>query len=156
MEISGSYPLAALERLAPLLHQAEGEVAFRLHFSKDREGRRLVTGQVAARLVLVCQRCLAPTWFPVEREVLLGIVANLAAADQLPAELDPLVVADTLSIREMVEDELILELPVVAMHEIDQCPAREVLEQYVPGEEEGSNGLARPNPFAVLKSLNPV
>jgi len=156
VDISGSYPLVALDRLVPLLHQTEGVVDFRLRFERDIGGRRLVKGQVLARLSLTCQRCLMPTWFSVKREVLLGIVANLTAANQLPVELDPLVVENTLSVREIVEDELLLELPVVAMHEIDQCPAREVLEQYVPREEEGRDGPEKPNPFAALKLIRPV
>ncbi|CAK0760703.1 conserved hypothetical protein [Gammaproteobacteria bacterium] len=108
-EICGSYPLAALDRLVPLLHQVEGEVAFRLRFARDNEGRRVVLGQVSARLCLTCQRCLMPTWFSVAREVRLGVVADITAADQLPTELDPLVVEGATSVREMVEDELILE-----------------------------------------------
>jgi uncharacterized protein len=86
--------------------------------------------------------------------VLLGVVEDLAAADRLPAELDPLLIEGPTSVREMVEDELILALPVVAMHEHAQCPAREVLEQYVP-QAGSSDGEERHNPFAILTSLRP-
>jgi uncharacterized protein len=152
-EICGSYPLAALERLVPLLHQVEGEVSFRLRFTRDVDGRRIVKGNVSSRLCLTCQRCLMPAWFPVEREVLLGVVGDLAAADRLPSELEPLLLVEgATSVRDMVEDELILALPVVAMHEPDQCSAQEVIEQYVLGED-GSDEGETINPFAILKSF---
>jgi uncharacterized protein len=95
-----------------------------------------------------------PTWLPVEREVLLGVVEDLTAADQLPTELDPLLVeGSATSVREMVEDELLLTLPVVAMHERTQCPGREVLEQYVPRTEENEEA-ERLTPFAILKAAS--
>ncbi len=149
-EISGSYPLVGLDRLAASLHQADGEAEFRLCFATSPEGRRVVSGQVSARVSLLCQRCLMPFWFPIERDVLLGVVADLAAASQLPDELEPLVAEGVVSVREMVEDELLLALPVVATHPLDECPAREVLEQY--GQGECCTLAGQRNPFAVLKT----
>jgi uncharacterized protein len=152
VEFSGSYPLVALERLAPLLHQTEGEVGFWLSFERNADGQRVVRGKISTQLSLICQRCLTPTYFPVEREVLLGVVENLTAADQLPIDLDPLLVEGLVSVREIVEDELLLALPVVATHERDHCPADEVLKQYLP-QKENNDEKEMSNPFSVLKSI---
>jgi uncharacterized protein len=156
VEFNGSYPLSALDRLVPQLQQAQGEVSFRFCFTKDIEGRQVVKGSVVARLCLTCQRCLMPLWFPVDREVFLGIVEDLAAADHLPVEMDPLLVeGDTTSVRAMVEDELILALPVVAMHERADCTAGEILELYDALTEEDHSSEEKLNPFAALRTFHP-
>ncbi|CAK0772064.1 23S rRNA accumulation protein YceD [Gammaproteobacteria bacterium] len=152
VEMSGSYPLTALDRLIPLLDQIEGEVTFRLNFTRDTNEHRVVKGKISACLRLICQRCLMPTLFPIEREVLLGIVEDLMAAERIPANFEPLLVENSIiSVREMVEDELILSLPVVATHEHGYCPTEDLLKRYTPREEGHSD--EGPNPFGVLKSI---
>lgn len=150
-KINGNYPLAKLDRLLPLLYQNEGEVIFQLFFTKDHDKRRIVSGKITARLCLTCQRCLAALWLNIDHEVLLGIVENLVAADELPSELEPLLVEKgIISLREIVEDELILSLPVVAMHEPNHCPAQEILVRY--NIDKNDSATTNNNPFSILKS----
>ncbi len=152
-EIVGHCPLADLERLVTSLSAAEGGVDFRLCFGTDTEGRHLVTGRITTHLSLLCQRCLSPFGFPVDREVSLCVVEDLDSVDRLPAAYDPLMVEDGfVSVREVVEDELLLSLPVVATHALEQCPARAVLAQYAA--EEPQEGVGKPNPFSILRSVS--
>ena len=127
-ELRGSYPLATLERLVPMLHQPQGEVNFTLRFSRVGDGTRLVRGKVQATLVLTCQRCLMPMEFLVDQSVCLGVIETLRAADLLSEELEPLLVEGPVSLRDLVEDELLLAVPVVARHDLHECPAREFIE----------------------------
>lgn len=127
-EIHGTYPLATLARLTPSLDSLEGEVVFVLHFMREAGGRPVVRGQITTKLSLTCQRCLTPMWFLVDRPISLGIVQSMSEADQLPEELEPLLITETLtSIQELIEDELILALPIVASHEMEECPVSNVL-----------------------------
>ena len=129
--IKGGYSLATLDRLVPLLHTSEGEVTFALSFECNEEGRRVVRGQIAAKLVLLCQRCLAPMIFSVDRVVSLCVAEDLAAVDRLPNTCEPLLLEKGLvSVHTLVEDELILDLPVVALHDLTQCPAQTLIERY--------------------------
>lgn len=144
---SGHYPLAEFGRLAPLLNPAEGEATFEFRFSREMNGRRVVRGNVSAHLSLICQRCLMPMDFPVDQTVCLGVVENLAQAEQLPDEWDPLLVEDGMtSVRNLVEDELLLALPVVARHDPPHCA--ETPEQ--DGEDLSPETLESPHPFAAL------
>jgi len=155
VELKGSYSLSTFTRLVPLLCKVEGDVCFRLCFTKDIKGRRVVKGELVAHLCLPCQRCLMPFWFSIEREISLGIVEDLTAADQLPIEMDPLLVEEgSTSVRTMVEDELLLALPVVAMHERTDCPAIEILEQTITKDKDHS-GEEKLNPFALLRMFHP-
>ncbi|CAK0765211.1 23S rRNA accumulation protein YceD [Gammaproteobacteria bacterium] len=138
-EIRGTYPLAKLDRLIPSLHSPEGEVVFALHFGRDLESKPVIHGQVTTKLSLICQRCLTPMWFLIDCPVFLGIVQSMSEADRLPEEAEPLLVTETLvSIQELIEDELILALPIVATHEMEECPARETLEGITPNFGEVS------------------
>ena len=73
-------------------------------------------------------------------------------AEELSPEYEPLFVEDEpLHLADIVEDELILALPAVAMHPESECtgaqhPSRD-------GEEESQPAEAKPNPFAVLAKL---
>lgn len=52
-------------------------------------------------------------------------------------------------LNELIEDELILSLPIVAMHPLEECPMAGA--QMTWGEIDPAD--ERPNPFAVLTSL---
>jgi uncharacterized protein len=154
--LEGRIPLAALSRLVPLLQGAEGDAVYRLHFEMDEGGVPRVNGQVEATLLLQCQRCMEAMPFPVSSRVRLGIVRDRQAAEQLPANLEPLLVSEEgITVAAIVEDELILALPVVAMHELEVCPQGEAFRTN-PGDDQGQGSAdseKRENPFAVLAQL---
>jgi uncharacterized protein len=98
--------------------------------------------------------------YPVSLKVHLGIVSSRKAAETLPDSYDPLVVSgDEISIASILEDELILAMPIVAMHEIKSCPRGEAFNkrnETFGQEESGNENMAesqRKNPFAVLAQL---
>lgn len=117
--ISGSLPVSACRRLADSLASDEGEFAVELRFGRDERNRRVLTGRVRGRVMLVCQRCLGT--FGLDLDLPLGVVLvdSEAEAETLPEEIDALVVGDGASMHtvDMVEDDLILALPLVA-----KCP----------------------------------
>jgi uncharacterized protein len=151
-QLRGRVPLAEMERLAKVVHSAAGEAWADLHFGTDEEGHAYLAGRVRADVTLICQRCLEPVVLHLDRELRLGLVADLAAADGLPDRYDVLVVDPRpMRLAAIVEDELLLALPIVPMHPRDQCPAGE----YVAAGEEAAeaDAPARPSPFAALAEL---
>ena len=148
--LEGRVPLGALRRLVPLLASSEGEAAFTLAFSKDAERRPVVQVDVTAGLDLVCQRCLGKLRLDVREMFSLGLVEGLEQAERLPEELEPQLVDETgLDPREVVEDALILAVPVTPRHAPGECTT--------PGASSSADGPAeeqkRENPFAVLSTL---
>lgn len=96
-----------------------------------------------ADVVLECQRCLAPMKLAIDVDRRFRFVAGEDAAAQLDAEdeeHDVLATSRALDLHDLLEDELLLALPIVPRHEV--CPTPLVAED-VPGD-------ASPNPFAVL------
>ena len=145
---SGSYLLGDLTRLRDCLADPEGEVRFDLAFSRDGQHRACLHGSVEAQLILQCQRCLGTMPFNVESKVSLAFVEGLDEAEALPDDLDPQLVDDgRVVLRDLIEDELLLALPQVAMHPRAEC---------TPGKIERPDDKPvseRENPFAVLAQL---
>jgi uncharacterized protein len=153
--LEGRWPLAELDRLAasaapgmlppagaPIDWSARGE----LRMVRGSENQVWLHLSASARLPLECQRCLKPidTALAVARDFLF--VHGEDAAAQLDADSDDDVLALTraLDLRALVEDELLLALPLVPRHEVCpeplRLPAGEVLEE-------------KPKPFAALSAL---
>jgi uncharacterized protein len=148
--LEGRLALRELRRLAPLLASEEGEAAFALGFSKDDERRAVIRGRVTAELALVCQRCLEPMALGVAAEVGLALTRGLDEAARLPDDLDPLLVGDDgLDPRDLLEDELILAVPVTPRHRRDECSMPGGVADEAPRAEPAE----RENPFAVLSAL---
>lgn len=148
-EYHGAYPLSEFDRLTPLLASLEGEAAFALRFGQDDDRRPVITGRVNAELSLVCQRCLHAMALSVSSEVALSPVSGLEESARLPESLDPLLVADgTVRLRDIVEDELIVAVPVIARHGDSECQLS--IEPVSDGETQSQRAES---PFAVLASL---
>jgi len=115
----GSWPLSRLERLKQVISIDEGDVIASVRFSK-RAGIRCIDGTVSAQLVLECQRCLRPLTKQIQSEFHLALVASEEEADSLPKEFEPLdMVPGEQSLIDVLEDELLLSLPIVAVHDRD-------------------------------------
>jgi uncharacterized protein len=104
-----------------------------------------------AVLPLVCQRCLQPVDVPVAVDRSFRFVADeaTAAAQDDASEEDVLALSRSFDLLELVEDELLMDLPVVPRHEA--CPEPVKMSAVDPGFEAADAG--KENPFAVLGRL---
>ncbi len=150
--LQGQVAVSGMARLAPSLRSTQGVVDFDLAFSVDMEGIRCVHGSLSTQLDVICQRCMQPMELPLEAQVALGVVVSMQEAERLPSAYEPLVVgAEPVSLKEMIEDELLLVLPVAPIHPEQQCPAWR--ERILEEEQEEPAQEGKKNPFAVLAQL---
>jgi uncharacterized protein len=148
---AGRYPVRQMPRLASMLADEDGEVEVELEFGRDERGLALVSGRVAAHLSVTCQRCLDIMPISLRTDIHLGIVHGEDEAGHLPEGLDPLVVpAGLLRPREMVEDEIILAMPLVPRHP-DEAGCQPHGDWDEADEQAGAERAE--GPFAVLKDL---
>jgi uncharacterized protein len=155
MQAGGEWPLVRFERLRDL-QVAGSDVSFPVQWSARGEWRTARVGEAeiwlhleaSTRLWLQCQRCLQPVETPVAVDRSIRFVRGEEEAATLDADLDDDVLAlpRALDLRELIEDELLLALPLVPRHE--QCPA-----PLIPPIDEPPAGEERANPFAVLAGL---
>jgi uncharacterized protein len=143
----GSWPLARFDRLRQVISSDEGDVSISVRFG-IRSGIRCLDGSVSAQLELECQRCLQPLTKQIQSEFHLGLVTSDEEAAGLPTEFEPFeVVAGEQSLIDVLEDELLLSLPIVAMHDQD-C----INDMHMKDEHETASGDTY-KPFAGLRDL---
>ena len=104
----------------------------------------------SASVPLTCQRCLTAVDCPIEVDQWYRFVATeeIAMAEDDESEEDLLVMEPQFDLLAVLEDELIMALPVVPMHEV--CP---VTVHVQTGTLKAAESIEKPNPFAVLAQL---
>jgi DUF177 domain-containing protein len=148
----GTLPLSQMSRLRDLLcgggsKQVTGEVRFALEFDRDGLQVPYVEIRIDAALPLECQRSLQRYMEPVHVVQRLGLIRDEAEEAGLPEDYEPLLLSEDGLLRpaELIEDELILAVPVVPL-----MPGTEAMERDWPVREEE---LEQANPFAALAGL---
>ncbi|MDH3537471.1 MAG: YceD family protein [Gammaproteobacteria bacterium] len=146
----GDIALSELARLGELLQPGESEqderkIAVKFEFVRNEYDVPMITGQLQTSLELECQRCLKPLDMPLQLDFQLMIDAD----DDLlrDSSVDTIYSDDGfIDIFEVVEDELILATPLVALHEDTSCNEHWQASTLEPE-------AAKENPFAVLQQL---
>ncbi len=142
-----------LSRVADAVLSQDAEFKAALNFNRDAEQRRVVFGEVSGRVELECQRCLRPVSHSIDSQFNLAIVYNDEMAKALPASLEPLVLLpdQPLDVADIIEDEVLLSLPMHAMHPEGEC---EIQTEFKPDDaDETASSDKKDNPFKVLESL---
>ena len=114
--------VSAFPRLA---HEfTQGTLFCRVAGRADQLGSLSLALTVRGQVEMTCQRCLGGMQHAVEidRKVYLArSETELERLDALP-DSDAILVGETLSLVELVEDEVLLGLPLAPMHAEGQCP----------------------------------
>ena len=151
----GRLPLASMKRLVDSLADADGDVVFALEFGKDTFGIGYIDMRVQARLPLFCQRSLERFEFPLRIEQRLGLIASERDEAALPEGYEPVLLDGSADIdmAALIEDELILALPLVPLKEGlgDDDVEPQVWSTGEPDEEPEAEEAK--HPFASLASL---
>lgn len=157
-ELAGEWPAQSLPRLAegaapdaPASGWPAVRWALKGEVRQPKGGKAELWLHVGcqADVALTCQRCLKPVQEAIEVDRWIRFVETEAeaAALDLDSDDDVLALPRHLDARELLEDELLLALPLVPRH--DACP--EPLPQGDEPDEAAEE--ERPNPFAKLAAL---
>jgi uncharacterized protein len=147
---TGVLPLSSMPRLCEALEQPDGECRFALEFDRGVLDVPYVEVRAQAELPLICQRTLKRFLLPVSIVQRLALVKRDGEEAELPEGYETVQPDADGTIRpvELIEDELILALPVVPMD-----PRSDPVEVTWPREVEKNEEEPRKNPFAVLANL---
>ena len=147
--LRGALPLGALHRFRQAVDSARGPVRVGLDFTRDETGLASVSGRLEVPVRLTCQRCLEP--LDLLLEATLDVLAGRPAGEDAGREQGREVLrtrGDLLLLHDVIEDELILALPMHASHPPGYCspPARPAPRANIPP-------AAPRSPFAALADL---
>jgi uncharacterized protein len=146
--LQGRILLSSLERALPALMSNEGELQVVLELNKDADGTHYMAGSLQGGVALKCQRCLGQMVLSLDVKFRLGLIRDKDAVHDLSDWYEPFVVsAEPAIIADILSDEVLLALPIVPLHGVqDECQT--LVKDYQPPAED-----QRENPFAALAEL---
>jgi len=119
--VSGSIGIDGLPRLAKIGCDA-ATLQYAVRGAQSPERRPSLTIEIAGRVQLVCQRCLGPLEIPLAVTSELELAGTQAEIDVADDEVDRILATSSMDVAALVEDEAILALPMVPVHE--RCETR--------------------------------
>ncbi len=146
IELAGTFVPSDLERLEGELANGDGELRYRISALLDRQRRKVVSCTIEGFVFLTCQSSLDAFRHEIsisDRLVLVDSESQLPPVEEESDEEDYLVADEPLDIRDLVEDAVLLSLPMV--------PRKPGLESKAGGA--GDAAPRKESPFAALAGL---
>ena len=148
--ISGEVRFAELPRLLDMLENPQEILSYTVQGGVDKLGSHFLDISVVGRCQLRCQRCLNGLDYPLrlDARLLLRDQASLDALDDNVAsgeeeEFDSILADTHMNVFDLLEEEILLSLPIAPKHELGVCQAT---------DDENAHRETK-NPFAVLEDL---
>lgn len=149
VRLTGQASANRMPRFMSYLCTEDDMIDVDLLFALDELRIRIITGEAKGCVHMTCQRCLEPVQVDVRAEFNLAIAFSEEKAKQLPRYYDPLIVEDEeIELLDVVEEELILSLPLVPYHA--NCS---VQTEFGDADVAEKPEIEKPNPFSVLAQL---
>ena len=148
-EISGEVQVAELPRLLEMLENPQGILAYTVQGGVDKLSSHFLDMRVLGQCQVRCQRCLNGLDYPLrlDTRLLLRDQAGLDALDDIEggeeAEFDSILADVHLNVLDLLEEEILLSLPIAPKHELGACQVADGENTHRPDK----------NPFAVLAKL---
>lgn len=136
-------PISALSRLADVVTDDSGSLSWRVVGERQADGKSYLHLTVAGELQLRCQRCLEPMAWQLLEETSLQLVSSgkvLPDEDLIDEVADPIVAEKEMALLPLVEDEVLLALPIAPRHAACALPG--------PARARGDE-----SPFALLAQI---
>jgi uncharacterized protein len=126
------------------------EASFRAY--REPGGAVIVEGRVAATVVVECQRCLGDVEVPVQGDLVVAVARSGTEAARLQEDFETVELGrdERLSLPRLVEDEILLAVPLVPRHAHRRDCDTEVVRHL---DRLSGRAPARDNPFKVLEAL---
>ncbi len=151
-EIRFNWEVASFERLSNGLYSNVGNVSVHINAEIDFQKRCLLETNIKASLQLECQTSFEPMDFEIDKTITFCTVIKESQFAEVDEEFEPVLIDDGyLDIKQVIEDELILSVPVAA-----NKPAEELNQEMTFGKLDEEAILVEKkekNPFSVLKNL---
>ncbi len=150
-DIDFSVELAELPRLRSRLASVDGTVRGHVHFMREL-GFAVAELSMTGSAVLQCQRCMEKMERPVAADSRVALIPIESDISRVPEDLEPMLApGGRISIPEIVEEELMLSLPIVPLHENPAECADSPAAASVAEEDEAP--VTTQKPFEQLQEL---
>ena len=148
----GILQLQNLTRLSEQLCNTDGDVAVVIHCGNDEQGLVYIEGEAHCTVQVRCERCGDEMTLNIDSSfAYTPVKGDDSAQEEIPQRYDVIETDEhgEVNLRQLVEDELILALPLFPMHDEGQCDPNKLQMSWGVIEPEPE----KPNPFAILQEL---
>ena len=148
--LEGSVSIGDLTRLSLAVSRIRSPLQASIAFELDESRQQFAKGIASVSVEVICQRCLDPVVRDIQAKIALQIIWSEDQISNVAPNYEPWVVVDkTADLIPVVEDELLLALPIVNYHDIEDCTGDAYQQNHV---REGVQAMPN-NPFSVLQQL---
>ncbi len=153
LDYQGIIQVSLLQRLAESVEGVKRDAEVSLSFELDEQRLVVISGKANVEVDLECQRCNEIFTHLCEVEFTCTPYYSEKSEEDAPEEYDLVDLNEygELDLIKLVEDEFILELPQIAMHDESVCSVNS--NNLVFGKLSEEVVEDKPNPFDVLKNL---
>lgn len=146
--LKGDLSLKEMVRLHDFICEKDGIAQISLEFGRDAQRFAFMKGNIKTEFEVVCQRCSNPMSMSFDIPVNNRLIRDDKEALRLPEGYEPLVVtSDTMSLVALIEEEILLSIPLVPKHSVKECLVK--ASDLTEWEEKKDDT----NPFSNLKKL---
>ena len=151
LKYDGIVPLEKLTRLEKVVQEEVGEIAVKIHCKNDDQGFAVIRGNLSTHVTVICQRCNGDLGLDLVQDFAYSPVGEDTELDIFPEDYDEVALDENgeVNVFDLIEDELILAVPLVATHNEASCSysAKPASFGVLKAEDD------KPNPFDILKQL---
>ena len=148
--LEGTVRLTDLPRLATSVNLICGPLQASIQFGLDESRAKIAQGEAKVQVETVCQRCLDPVEVQLQAKFAVQVIWSEDHLNRVAANYEPWLVVDKLAnLNELLEDEILLALPLVNYHPVGECTG----DTFIEGVESTGDEVVSDSPFNVLLQL---
>jgi len=152
--LEGHFEEKHLPRLALAVESIESPLAALIKFEVDQVRAKVVNGSFQIAVMVTCQRCLEPVRVNLVADIAAQIIWSEDQIGRVSGDREPWIVGDKMAdLSALLEDEVLLALPLVNYHEVGSCTGDTFFSQDGPGSDEKDDEIVSDNPFNILAQL---
>lgn len=152
--LEGHFEAKHLPRLALSVESIESPLSALLTFGLDEAKAKVVGGTLGVAVKVVCQRCLDPVIVDVNAVFSAQVIWSEDQISTVSGDREPWIVGEKMvDLSEMLEEEVLLALPLVNYHEEGCCTGDTFVTEKDSGADTKNDEVVADNPFNILKQL---
>jgi len=148
--LEGEVKADSLPRLASSVSAICAPLRASVQFELDESRAKVAHGTADVTIEVICQRCLDTVQIELHADFAVQVIWSEDHLHRVASNYEPWLVLDRMaSLSELLEDEILLALPLVNYHKVGECTGDTFLDE-VTSE---SDGTIEDSPFSILEQL---
>ncbi|MDG0968826.1 MAG: YceD family protein [Porticoccaceae bacterium] len=148
--LEGDVASESLSRLTSAVESISKPLRAVVQFELDESRAKVAHGSVDVTVEVICQRCLDIVSVDVHAEFAVQVIWSEEHENRVAKNYEPWLVVDKMAnLSELLEDEILLELPLVNYHAEGTCTG----DAFIADADLETDGSISDSPFGILAQL---